>query len=483
MNLDDAITIFNDRNEIPSDLRNLTAAGLLDAIDEAQNGNTYNLFAIYRDLIASDSQLMSEFSKRKGAVTGDTISIQAWDKKLPADVQAKDLCSELLDTSIFSTACSWLLNGTLYPVTVAEKVYRHTPRGFRLKSIIPVPFRLLDFRDGTIKLYDTDAAGNVLATCHAADPARYIVHRGHTMPIPDTWGGPMRSILFWVLLRTMGRQWWSDLLERFGTPFLKGKYKDEKGRQILERAFRLAVRLGGIVVSKDTEVEIGQAAASDSSNSHSMFIELCNKEISKLVVGQTLSSNSDPTGIGSGATSLQGEVRDDIRKSDARLLSLTLRTQLFAQLCAFNGIAGHPPTVIFGSDSASDTSRLLSGVKSLYDAGLEPDDEGITTLQERVGFGIRRRAAVAPQGFPFSAAALSASPVPAPSITHTDRLAEAIATRDSAIQAIIRQSTSSADALRRIRSYLADHPSDDAAETLADAMTLYASRALKAAAS
>ena len=46
--------------------------------------------------------------------------------------------------------------------------------------------------------------------------------------------------------------------------------------------FRMAFRLGGIVISKDTEVEVVQAASVDSSNSHERFIEVCNKEISKL---------------------------------------------------------------------------------------------------------------------------------------------------------------------------------------------------------
>lgn len=474
---EDTITIFNERNEIPSELRSLTAAGLLAAIDEAQNGNTYNLFAIYRDLIASDNQLQSEFSKRKGAVTGDTISIQSWDKKNTSDVAAKDLCSGLLDSAPFSTACAWLLNSALYPVSVCEKVYARSYRSFTVKALIPVPYRLLDYRDGALKIYDTDSAGNVLSTAHDADPSRYIIHRGHTLPIPDTWGGPMRSILFWVLLRTMGRQWWADMLERFGMPFLKGTYKDDPGKRVLERAFRLAVRLGGIVISKGTEVDIAQAASSDSSSSHSQFIELCNKEISKLVVGQTLSTNSEPTGIGQGAAPLQGEVRDDIRKSDANLLSLTLRNQLFIQYCAINGINGHAPIILFGADSAADVAKLVSGVKNLYEAGLEPDDEGLETIQERIGYGIRRRAAPA-QGFPFSALSLS-SPATADAPSQSDRLTSTLAKRNRDIQNIVLASTSSADALKRIRAYLHDHPSGDSSEIIAEAMETYAARALK----
>lgn len=52
-----------------------------------------------------------------------------------------------------------------------------------------------------------------------ADATRYIIHRGHVMPTPDTWGGPARALLFWWLLSSMSREWWSQFLERYGQPF------------------------------------------------------------------------------------------------------------------------------------------------------------------------------------------------------------------------------------------------------------------------
>lgn len=475
---ENALTIFNNKSEIPSELRNLDAGYLLDVIEEAQGGNTYNLLAVYRDLISSDNQVMAEFEKRKGSVLGDTISIQPWDKKNPYDIAASELCSDVLLNPAFETMRAWLLNSALYPVAVVEKVFQPTLRGFKIKDLRPVPYRLLDYREGELRIYDTDERGNVLATTHSVDPARYIVHRSHTLPVPDNWGGPFRSILFWVLLRTMDRQWWADLLERFGTPFMKGKYKDADGKRVLEAAFKLAVRLGGIVVSQGTEVEIVQAAAGDSTSSHHMFLDVCNKEISKLIVGQTLSSTADPTGIGGGASGLQSEVREDIRKSDARLLSATIRHQLFAQLVAANGLSGNAPIIMFGADSASEINSLVGGVKALYEAGLEPDDDGLSVIQERVGYGIRRRQS-APAMMPFNAYPLSAAQPPPPERSKTDRLADVHAARDAALAEIVRTSKSSAEAIRRIKSSLENNPSDDASEILAEAMDDYAARALK----
>ena len=42
--------------------------------------------------------------------------------------------------------------------------------------------------------------------------------------VPDNWGGPMRSIIFWWLLGHMGRDWWARYLDKYGSPFVVGKY-------------------------------------------------------------------------------------------------------------------------------------------------------------------------------------------------------------------------------------------------------------------
>ena len=356
MDVDD-ISVFSSGHELPSELRGMTAARLLGIIDQAEGGSTEELFALYRDVIASDTHIQSEFAKRKDAVLGDTVAVLPYDKTDSAAVSAQELCEKLVDAQPFNILADWLLNAALYPVAVAEKVFAPTPGGYRLAQVVPVPYRLLDYRDGRLRIYDVDGQGNRLATSHLPDPARYVVHRGHNLPLPDTWGGPMRACLFWWLLKTMSRQWWAELLERFGMPFLKGKFSDDSGKAILTRAFAMAQRLGGVVISKNTEVEIQQAASGDSSNSHERFIEACNREISKLIVGQTLSTTAEATGLGSGTANLQGAVKDDIRKKDARLLALTIRNQLFSQYCAVHGMRGPAPLVVFGSSSRNSTMR------------------------------------------------------------------------------------------------------------------------------
>ena len=56
----DQITEMDPRRELPSMVRYLSADRLAGIIEEAQNGDTRELFALYRDVISNDNQVRSE---------------------------------------------------------------------------------------------------------------------------------------------------------------------------------------------------------------------------------------------------------------------------------------------------------------------------------------------------------------------------------------------------------------------------------------
>jgi len=468
---DDKIIILNPAEDLPSVARNLTASRLVEILDCAENGDTRELFALYRDVLC-DSQIQTEFSKRKGAVLGDTRNLLPYDKKSEPDRNAVTACWPVVESRDFFDCVSWLLNATLFPVAVVEKVFAPTSGGYSVAALRPVPFAMLDLSKGDVRIFRV-AEGRIQHDSEVADPSRYIVHRGHTLPLPDRWGGPMRSLLFWWLLRTMSRQWWASLLERYGTPFMKGTYKDADGRMVLERAFSLATKLGGIVLSQGTQAEVVSTVASANADAHEKFIECCNREISKLIVGQTLSSQTSSTGeLGGGTAVLQGAVRDDLRKMDAAMLSTTLRHGLLAQYCQINGVLGRPPILLFGSDSATELASTLGLVKSLSEAGFEPDDDGQSVIAERVGFGIRRKAP-AQFGSPFSSLPLSSSVEDRVAPSMSADLSRAFRGRLAPVARIIRESESPSECAAKVRAWALSVQAPDAQEVLEQALSAY----------
>ncbi|MEM9081615.1 MAG: DUF935 family protein, partial [Verrucomicrobiota bacterium] len=210
-------------------------------------------------------------------------------------------------------------------------------------------------------------------------------------------------IVFWWLFKTMDREWWVRFLDRYGSPFLVGKYdqNDDASRIILNHAFAAATKLFGLVISKDTEVEIQQAGTNQNSDAFKTFHDVANREISKLILGQTMTAEAQPQGIGGSQALVHDEVRGDIRQFDATALGETIREQLFAPLVKVNNLPGRPPVITWGDETdqaAEATGKLLSDLKS---ANLEPDDEALPAISKRLGFDIRRaQQSIPPAGNP-----------------------------------------------------------------------------------
>jgi phage gp29-like protein len=380
--------------EPPSIAQHLDVDRIYSATQAAESGYVRDLFTIYRDLILTDSHTQAEIAKRKLAVMGDRWTIHPWDKQHPADKDAAESIEVMIhNCHTWKEACIHLLDATLYPVAVVEKIFEPASNSFRLKCMVPVPHYLLDFTKGHLRISDVDPrSGTILPTSRAPDPARYIIHRGHLLTSPDNWGGPMRSILYWWLLGSMSRDWWARFLDRYGSPFIIGHYPagDDKSRNVLRSAFSLATKLGGLVVSDRTKVELIQATSSASGDSYEKFIAICNREKSKLILGQTLSADSQPTGLGSGVANMQEGVRQDIRMWDATSLADTVRLQLFEQYLQINGSTATTPTITWGSISTSELKGKAELLVALKQAGLRPTEEEIGILSEEIGISLER---------------------------------------------------------------------------------------------
>ena len=78
---------------------------------------------------------------------------------------------------------------------------------------------------------------------------------------------------------------------------------------------------------------------------------------------------------------------------DQLALGQTIRQQIFEPFLRMNGLPGCPPTIVWDGLSDADAKLLADLLASLSNAGLEPTDEALPTLNERLCFSIQRKAA------------------------------------------------------------------------------------------
>lgn len=410
------VTRTVDIRQEPSAIAHTMSVDRLGSIlRSAEAGDMEDFFSLARDLIAGHTHAQAEFSKRKLAVVGEDLVVTAYDKDDPADVALAtaikghlENLDELLDIELH------LLDSTLYPVSVVEKIYRPSTRAgwrYEIAELRIVPHRLLDWTSGALRIWDVDdSTGQRLGTTHEPDPIRYIVHRGHALTnIPDTWGGPMRAVMFWWLFSVMDRHWWARFLDRFGAPFMVAKYdeSDDSARAVLSNAFAAASKLFGMAVPKHVELQLIQATTQGSGEAFAAFHSVANAEMSKVIVGQTLSAEGQNLGMGGGQASVQENVRQDIRQFDSRRLGHCLRTQLLRSLCQLNGWTGRPPLLAWGGESAAELTAIGAILPGLGQAGMEVSDDGIDVLASRLGFGLQRARVPAASGPAFAPMAAS----------------------------------------------------------------------------
>lgn len=435
-------TITDHRNQPHDMLSGLTADRVHAAIIAAETGETRDLFAIYRDALSADSHLQTLIETRFLAVLGDDPTAQPASDS-PADKAAADFISGQISRCYsFTGLAADLLWGSMWPLALVDRSYKLSSEPgvtFDLGEMTAVPDHLLRWTSGHLEIQEVDVTTRQpTGQFFRPDPVRYITHRGHLLgsKLPDNWGGPMRALLWWFLLKTMDREWWARFLDKFGTPFTVAKFEknDDRSRQILERAFKMSSRIGGLVVSAGTQVELVSAntAAADA---HERFYKLCEDAQAKRVLGQTLSSSASPTGLGNGASDLQGQVRGDIRQFDKLRLNATMRQQVFAPLMKANGIAGQAPHLVWGGEEPEENSTTATVLKDLYGAGLRLADKSLGSLSKRIGLemerdpapaaapvpGVKQLSAPLPRGSDPVAAALSISREAAASLSQVYR--------------------------------------------------------------
>lgn len=385
----------------------ISANRMAVALMSAESGATQELFTIYRDNVLTWSHLQSEFSKRKLAVLTQPVTVIPYNQKDPLDVAASEACFNVVESVPgWTMALSHLLDSALFPVSLVEKVFEVNAGRYSLSRLIPVPHHLLDFTTGNLRIRATLSDGQPSRELMEPDPDRYIIHRAHLLSCPDKLGGPMRALIYWWLFATQSRDWWMRFLQRYGIPIMIGKYPHgaEDQRVLLLRAMSTLNRSLGLAITKDTQLDFQQVAQLNG-DAFIAVQSFANKEVSKLILGQTLSAESQPTGLGSGNAALHNDVRSDLTMFDRARLSETLRDQLYTQHCEINAIAGNVPRVILGP--AADPTDLLATLKAMSEGGLQPADDALPTLSQQFGFNVERKS-VASISTPSSSAAFSA---------------------------------------------------------------------------
>jgi phage gp29-like protein len=183
------------------------------------------------------------------------------------------------------------------------------------------------------------------------------------------------SKCFWpVTFKKNGFRWWTVFVEKYGGAFMYGKYPynaGEKFKNELLEALERMVADAVAIAPEGSEISITSAADKrGGSDVHSAYIQMSNNEISKAVLGQTLTTEIG--GVGSfAAAKTHNEVREHIASADRRRISAAFN-RLAAVYTFYNfGVKAAPPQFQFVEDEDLRLECADRDVK-VYQIGWRP---------------------------------------------------------------------------------------------------------------
>ena len=156
----------------------------------------------------------------------------------------------------------------------------------------------------------------------------------------NPYGERVLSRCFWpVTFKRGGLKFWATFVEKYGSPYLIGKVpkgtpKADK-EALLDKLDQMILDAVA-VIPDDASVEIlTDASRASSAEIYQGLIAACNAEISKAVVGQTLTTEIGETGGAYAASQTHQEVRGDIVDRDSKLVASAFR-RVLGWVTAFN---------------------------------------------------------------------------------------------------------------------------------------------------
>lgn len=294
--------------------------------------------AIY-DELERDGHLGAEFAKRKAALVGREWDVEAGAED-PRAAAAAELVKAALDGMRLSQAVEKLLEAVLKGVAIGEVMWRRTG-----DQVLPVELRGRDPRRFAFRQPDGAPAPELRLLTRSAlldgepvPPMKFVVHR-YGAKYENPWGLGLGSRLFWpVFFKRQGVGFWLSALEKFGVPTALGKYpRGSTEREIgtLLEATQAIASEAGVVVPEGMTMELLEAKRSGTFDAYESLCAYMDREISKIILGQTLTTSEGSSGSRA-LGSVHNEVRLELTKNDADLLSDTLNNSLVRWIVDLN---------------------------------------------------------------------------------------------------------------------------------------------------
>ena len=363
-----AIRDVNDKfSSYPSD--GLTPVKLARIFKEADAGDPFRQMELFEEMESKDTHLFSQLQTRKLAVTGLDWEVQPFSQDGTDQEIAAFVEEQLKELDGFSDNLMDILDAIGKGISFQEIEWEYRDGHVVVGNIEYVHQKKF--------YYDTLTDALMLRT--EAFPGgiplpenKFIVHRYKARSGHPSRYGVLRVVAWMYLFKNYDLKDWVSFCEVYGMPLRLGTYDataSEKDKAALMDAIvRMGTDAAGIVPS-GTDIKFIESNKQSSVDIYERLARFCDEQMSKAIVGQTLTSDSG----GSYAQSkTHNDVRQDLTEADCKAVMETVRRDLIRPLVEFNfGVRAHVPYFVLNATDTDDLKETAEIVNTLAATGLE----------------------------------------------------------------------------------------------------------------
>ena len=308
-----------------------------------------SIYELYDEMEDKDAHLFSVLQTRKNGVLAQERKISAasdnsTDLKIARFVEDTINAIPNIDLVLYN-----LLDAIAKGFSIAEVMWRLDPDGkVRIARILSRPqSRFLFDTGGALRLLDPlSPLSRSSARAARGDmwgsrmPERKFLVFSFNALNGNSYGKPLCAKAYWYYwFKKNNLKFWVIFNEKFGSPTVVGKYRpgtSKEERDTLLDVIESFQNDTGVTIPENMTIELLEAKRSGTINTYRDLADWCNDEISKIVLGETLTANE---GRRSGSYAL-GKIHENVRneyiESDAKALMNVINGQLVKWLVEFN---------------------------------------------------------------------------------------------------------------------------------------------------
>lgn len=354
----------------------LTPRRLARIFRAADEGDVQEQMEMFEEMEEKDTHLFSQLQTRKLAVTGLDWEVQPFSDDERDKTIAEFIRDQLKNIEKFDDILMDLLDAIGKGISVMEIEWGVKEGHNVIEDITYVhPKKLIwDSLTDEMKICTKEFPSGV-----AFPENKFVIHRYKAKSGHESRNGVLRVVSWMYLFKNYDLKDWVAFCEVFGMPLRLGKYtaaaSEADQRALMEAIYSLGTDAAGIIPDS-TMIEFIESNKTTSVEIYEKLARYCDEQISKAILGQTLSSDSGGGSYAQGK--VHNEVRHDLTAADAKALATTIRRDIIKPLVEYNfGYDVDAPLFTFASEETEDLKDTVTIYQTLNAMGLPISTEHI----------------------------------------------------------------------------------------------------------